>query len=62
MALAWFGLWLLAAAAPQWRLVRRRLGRDYARRGWNGVVACALAWAGGYALGAALLAGLLALT
>lgn len=44
LALAWLGLWLLAAAAPQWQLVRRRFGRAYARRGWNGALATAVAF------------------
>lgn len=44
LALAWLGLWLLGAAAPQWRLVRRRFGRRYARRGWNGALGVAVAW------------------
>ena len=43
LALAWLGLWLLAAARPQWQLVRRRFGRAYARRGWNGALAIAVA-------------------
>jgi len=44
LALAWLGLWLLGAAAPQWRVVRRRFGRRYARRGWNGALGVAVAW------------------
>ena len=44
IGLAWLSLWLLAAAAPQWQLVRRRFGRRYARRGWNGALGVALAW------------------
>jgi hypothetical protein len=44
MGLAWLGLWLLAAAMPQWQLVRRRFGRAYARRGWNGALATGVAW------------------
>jgi hypothetical protein len=44
LALAWLVLWLLGAAAPQWRLVRRRFGRRYARRGWNGALGVAVAW------------------
>lgn len=44
LALAWLGLWLLAAAMPQWQLVRRRFGRAYARRGWNGALATAVAF------------------
>ena len=44
IGLAWLGLWLLAAAAPQWHLVRRRFGRRYARRGWNGALGVAVAW------------------
>jgi hypothetical protein len=61
IGLAWLGLWLLAAAAPQWRLVRRRFGRRYARRGWNGALgmaaACAFAcWTAGFMLTNLLLA------
>lgn len=44
LALAWLGLWLLGAAAPQWRLVRRSFGRRYARRSWNGALGVAVAW------------------
>jgi hypothetical protein len=59
LALAWLGLWLLGAAAPQWRLVRRRFGRRYARRGWNGALGMAVAW--GFACwgAGAMLTGLL---
>ena len=58
---AWLGLWLLAAAAPQWQLVRRRFGRRYARRGWNGAlgmaVVCGVAcWGAGFTLTRLLLA------
>jgi len=61
IALAWLGLWLLAAAVPQWQLVRRRFGRRYARRGWNGAlglaVACGvLCWGGATMLSSLLLA------
>jgi hypothetical protein len=61
IGLAWLGLWLLAAAAPQWQLVRRRFGRRYARRGWNGALgmaaACGFAcWAAGFMLTSLLLA------
>lgn len=44
LPIAWLGLWLLAAAAPQWQLVRRRFGRAYARREWNGALATAVAF------------------
>jgi hypothetical protein len=44
LALAWLGLWLVAAAAPQWQLVRRRFGRAYPRRDWNAALAAAVAW------------------
>ncbi|MET0983443.1 MAG: hypothetical protein ABWY02_15165 [Telluria sp.] len=44
LALAWLGLWLLAAALPQWQLVRRRFGRAYARQEWNGALATAVAF------------------
>jgi hypothetical protein len=61
IGLGWLGLWLLAAAAPQWHLVRRRFGRRYARRRWNGAlcmaVACGVAcWAAGFVLTSLLLA------
>ena len=61
IGLAWLGLWLLAAAAPQWQLVRRRFGRRYARRGWNGALGCALVcgfacWTAGFMLTGLLLA------
>lgn len=61
IGLAWLGLWLLAAAAPQWHLVRRRFGRRYARRGWNGAlgmaVVCGCAcWTAGFMLTSLLLA------
>lgn len=61
IGLAWLGLWLLAAAAPQWQLVRRRFWRRHARRGWNGAlamaVACGLAcWTAGFILTSVLLA------
>jgi len=61
IGLAWLGLWLLAAAAPQWHLVRRRFGRRYARRGWNGALGLAavcgfLCWAAGFVLTSLLLA------
>jgi hypothetical protein len=61
IGLAWLGLWLLAAAAPQWKLVRRRFGRRYARRSWTGAlgmaVACGFAcWAAGFILTSLLLA------
>jgi hypothetical protein len=61
IGLAWLGLWLLAAAAPQWQLVRRRLGRRYARRGWNGALGmaavCGFAcWTAGFVLTSLLLA------
>lgn len=42
IGMGWLGLWLLAAAAPQWQLVRHRFGRRYARRGWNGALAMAV--------------------
>lgn len=53
LALAWLALWLLGAAWPQWAAVRRRYGRRYPRRGWNGAlglaVACGAAcWAAGF--------------
>ena len=61
IGLGWLGLWLLAAAAPQWHLVRRRFGRRYARRAWNGAlgmaVVCGIAcWAAGFVLTSLLLA------
>lgn len=61
IGMAWLGLWLLAAAAPQWQLVRRRFGRRYARRGWNGALAAAVVfgvacWATGLILTGLLLA------
>ncbi|MBD8532225.1 MULTISPECIES: hypothetical protein [unclassified Massilia] len=61
IGLAWLGLWLLAAAAPQWHLVRRRFGRRYARRGWNGALGLAavcgfLCWTAGFVLTSLLLA------
>lgn len=61
IGLGWLGLWLVAAAAPQWHLVRRRFGRRYARRGWNGalgmaVVCGAACWAAGFVLTNLLLA------
>lgn len=61
IGLGWLGLWLLAAAAPQWQLVRRRFGRRYARRGWNGALGmaalCGLAcWTAGFVLTSLLLA------
>ena len=61
IGMAWLGVWLLAAAAPQWRLVRRRFGRRYARRGWNGALGMAVAggcacWAAGFVLTSLLLA------
>ena len=61
IGLAWLGLWLLAAAAPQWQLVRRRFGRRYARRGWNGALGmaavCGVAcWVAGFMLTGLLLA------
>lgn len=61
IALAWLGLWLLAAAPPQWRLVRRRFGRRYARRGWNGALGmaalCGVAcWLAGFLLTSLMLA------
>lgn len=61
IALAWLGLWLLAAAAPQWHLVRRRFGRRYARRGWNGALGmaavCGVAcWMAGFMLTSLMLA------
>jgi hypothetical protein len=61
IGLAWLSLWLLAAAAPQWQLVRRRFGRRYARRGWNGALGMAavcgfLCWAAGFVLTGLLLA------
>ena len=61
IGLAWLVLWLLAAAAPQWQLVRRRFGRRYARRGWNGALgmaaACGFAcWGAGFMLTSLLLA------
>lgn len=63
LALAWLGLWLLGAAAPQWRLVRRRFGRRYVRRGWNGALGVAVAWGlACWSAGAALTGLLLAFT
>jgi len=63
LAIAWLGLWLLGAAAPQWRLVRRRFGRRYARRGWNGALGVAVAWGlACWAAGAMLTSLLLAFT
>jgi hypothetical protein len=59
LALAWLGLWLLGAAAPQWRLVRRRFGRRYARRGWNGALGVAVAWGLACWAGGAMLTSLL---
>ena len=59
LALAWLGLWLLGAAAPQWRLVRRRFGRRYARRGWNGALGMAVAWGLACWAGGAMLTSLL---
>lgn len=61
IGMAWLGLWLLAAAAPQWQLVRQRFGRRYARRGWNGALAAAVVfglgcWAAGLMLTGLLLA------
>ncbi|WP_313706972.1 hypothetical protein [Massilia sp.] len=43
LALAWLALWLLGAAWPQWAAVRRRYGRRYPRRGWNGALGLAVA-------------------
>ncbi|THC39890.1 hypothetical protein [Massilia sp. Mn16-1_5] len=63
LTLAWLGLWLLGAAAPQWQAVRRRFGRRYARRGWNGALGVAVAWGlACWAAGAMLTALLLAFT
>ena len=61
IGIAWLGLWLLAAAAPQWQLVRRRFGRRYARRGWNGALGMAalcgvVCWIAGFMLTGLLLA------
>ena len=61
IGLGWLGLWLLAAAAPQWHLVRQRFGRRYARRAWNGalgmaVVCGAACWTAGFVLTSLLLA------
>ncbi|KQQ89012.1 hypothetical protein [Massilia sp. Leaf139] len=61
LGLAWLGLWLLAAAVPQWQVVRRRFGRRYARRGWNGALGMAavcgfLCWSAGFMLTSLLLA------
>jgi len=61
LALAWLLLWLLGAAWPQWIAVRRRYGRRYARRGWNGALGLAVVlggacWAGAFLLTALLLA------
>jgi hypothetical protein len=61
IGLGWLGLWLLAAAAPQWHLVRQRFGRRYARRAWNGALCMAVlcgaaCWAGGFVLTSLLLA------
>lgn len=61
IGLAWLGFWLLAAVAPQWRLVRRRFGRRYARREWNAALALAVVfgvvcWAAGFMLTGLLLA------
>lgn len=60
LALAWLLLWLLGAAWPQWIAVRRRYGRRYARRGWNGALGLAVVlggacWAGGFLFTALLL-------
>ncbi|MEW6023637.1 MAG: hypothetical protein AB1807_16025 [Pseudomonadota bacterium] len=60
LALAWLLLWLLGAAWPQWIAVRRRYGRRYARRGWNGALGLAVllggaCWAGGFLFTALLL-------
>ena len=60
LALAWLALWLLGAAWPQWAAVRRRYGRRYPRRGWNGAlglaVTCGAAcWAAGFLVTAFLL-------
>lgn len=46
LALAWLLLWLLGAAWPQWIAVRRRYGRRYARRGWNGALGLAVVLGG----------------
>jgi hypothetical protein len=63
LALAWLGLWLLAAAMPQWQLVRRRFGRAYARREWNAALASAVAFgAVSWSVGATLTWLLLAFT
>lgn len=63
LALAWLGLWLLAAAMPQWQLVRRRFGRAYARRDWNAALAAAVACgAASWSAGALLTWLLLAFT
>jgi len=61
LALAWLGLWLLGAAWPQWLVVRRRYGRGYARRGWNGALGLAVVigvgcWGGGVVLTGLLVA------
>lgn len=61
LALAWLLLWLLGAAWPQWIAVRRRYGRRYARRGWNGALGLAVVlggacWAGAFLLTTLLLA------
>lgn len=61
LALAWLLLWLLGAAWPQWAAVRRRYGRRYLRRGWNGALALAVAyglacWSAGFILTTLLLA------
>jgi len=61
LALAWLLLWLLGAAWPQWIAVRRRYGRRYARRGWNGALGLAvvlggLCWAGAFLFTTLLLA------
>ncbi|MDB5747771.1 MAG: hypothetical protein JWP72_2619 [Massilia sp.] len=63
LALAWLGLWLLAAALPQWQLVRRRFGHAYARHEWNGALATAVAFgAASWSAGALLTWLLLAFT
>jgi len=60
LALAWLLLWLLGAAWPQWIAVRRRYGRGYPRRGWNGALGLAVllggvCWAAGFLFSALLL-------